>query len=72
MCVFVGSGGGVAMTTSQPSNASELQLYNVLKRANLLQYYDTFIAQGKQCSCVRLLWSVGGLGGGGGEGDVKV
>ncbi|XP_076437184.1 NAB transcription cofactor mab-10-like isoform X2 [Babylonia areolata] len=34
------------MTTSQPSNASELQLYNVLKRANLLQYYDTFIAQG--------------------------
>ncbi|XP_070174894.1 NGFI-A-binding protein homolog isoform X2 [Littorina saxatilis] len=34
------------MTTSQPSNASERQLYNVLKRANLLQYYDTFIAQG--------------------------
>lgn len=34
------------MATSQPSNASEWQLYNVLKRANLLQYYDTFIAQG--------------------------
>lgn len=34
------------MTTAQPSNASEQQLYNVLKRANLLQYYDTFIAQG--------------------------
>ncbi|KAK7482996.1 hypothetical protein BaRGS_00025773, partial [Batillaria attramentaria] len=34
------------MTTSQPSNTSEWQLYNVLKRANLLQYYDTFIAQG--------------------------
>ncbi|XP_025077946.1 NGFI-A-binding protein 1-like isoform X5 [Pomacea canaliculata] len=42
----MGSGGAVAMTTSQPSNASEWQLYNVLKRANLLQYYDTFIAQG--------------------------
>ncbi|KAL5010574.1 hypothetical protein ScPMuIL_012879 [Solemya velum] len=35
-----------AMTTSQPHNASEWQLYRVLQRANLLQYYDTFIAQG--------------------------
>ncbi|XP_067686825.1 titin homolog isoform X1 [Haliotis asinina] len=36
----------VAMATTQPSNASEWQLYRVLQRANLLQYYDTFIAQG--------------------------
>ena len=35
----------VAMTT-QPSNESELQLYRVLQRANLLAYYDTFICQG--------------------------
>lgn len=32
--------------TSQPSNESELQLYRVLQRANLLSYYDTFICQG--------------------------
>ena len=32
--------------TSQPSNESELQLYRVLQRANLLAYYDVFIAQG--------------------------
>lgn len=37
----------VAMATTQPSNASEWQLYRVLQRANLLQYYDTFIAQGE-------------------------
>ena len=36
----------VAMT-SHPSNESELQLYRVLQRANLLAYYDTFICQGK-------------------------
>ncbi|XP_076324562.1 NGFI-A-binding protein 1-like isoform X2 [Tachypleus tridentatus] len=35
----------VAMT-SQPTNESELQLYRVLQRANLLSYYDTFICQG--------------------------
>lgn len=35
----------VAMTT-QPSNESELQLYRVLQRANLLAYYDIFICQG--------------------------
>ncbi|OQR70112.1 ngfi-A binding protein-like [Tropilaelaps mercedesae] len=35
----------VAMT-SQPSNESELQLYRVLQRANLLAYFDTFICQG--------------------------
>ncbi|XP_076338150.1 uncharacterized protein LOC143240121 isoform X5 [Tachypleus tridentatus] len=35
----------VAMT-SQPMNESELQLYRVLQRANLLSYYDTFICQG--------------------------
>lgn len=34
------------MTTAQPSNASEWQLYRVLQRANLLQYYDTFVSQG--------------------------
>jgi hypothetical protein len=33
--------------TSQPTNESELQLYRVLQRANLLNYYDTFISQGK-------------------------
>ncbi|XP_022238962.1 uncharacterized protein LOC106457358 isoform X6 [Limulus polyphemus] len=37
--------GTIAMT-SQPSNESELQLYRVLQRANLLSYYDTFICQG--------------------------
>ena len=36
----------VAMTTSRPSTESELQQYRVLERANLLQYYDTFISQG--------------------------
>ena len=36
----------VAMATSQPTNTSEWQLYRVLQRANLLQYYETFIAQG--------------------------
>ncbi|ESO86781.1 hypothetical protein LOTGIDRAFT_128532 [Lottia gigantea] len=34
------------MTTAQPSNTSEWQLYKVLQRANLLQYYQVFIAQG--------------------------
>ena len=33
--------------TNHPSNESELQIYRVLQRANLLSYYDTFIAQGK-------------------------
>ena len=33
--------------TSHPSNESELQIYRVLQRANLLSYYDTFIAQGE-------------------------
>ena len=35
------------MATSTPTNQLEYQLYRVLQRANLLQYYDTFIAQGK-------------------------
>ncbi|KAH9369260.1 hypothetical protein HPB48_012336 [Haemaphysalis longicornis] len=39
------SRGALAMT-SQPTNESELQLYRVLQRANLLSYYDTFICQG--------------------------
>ena len=34
--------------TSQPTNDSELQLYRVLQRANLLNYYDTFISQGER------------------------
>ena len=34
--------------TSQPTNDSELQLYRVLQRANLLNYYDTFISQGEE------------------------
>merc|ERR1712001_336929 len=37
--------GSVSVTT-QPGNESELQLYRVLQRANLLSYFDTFIAQG--------------------------
>ena len=36
-----------AMTTIKPENISELQLYRVLERANLLQYYITFINQGE-------------------------
>ena len=35
------------MSSIQPGNPSEWQLYKVLQRSNLLQYYDTFIAQGK-------------------------
>ncbi|XP_055995872.1 NGFI-A-binding protein 1-like isoform X2 [Ostrea edulis] len=34
------------MSSIQPGNTSEWQLYRVLQRSNLLQYYDTFIAQG--------------------------
>lgn len=34
------------MATVQPANSSELQLYRVLQRANLLQYFETFITQG--------------------------
>ncbi|XP_059146402.1 NGFI-A-binding protein 1-like isoform X2 [Physella acuta] len=34
------------MASVQPSNNSELQLYRVLQRANLLQYFETFITQG--------------------------
>uniref|UniRef100_A0A0B6ZMQ6 NAB co-repressor domain-containing protein n=1 Tax=Arion vulgaris TaxID=1028688 RepID=A0A0B6ZMQ6_9EUPU len=34
------------MSTVQPSNNSELQLYRVLQRANLLPYFETFITQG--------------------------
>lgn len=34
------------MSRSQPSSDSEIQLYQILQRANLLQYYDTFISQG--------------------------
>jgi len=37
---------GTLAVTSHPSNESELQIYRVLQRANLLSYYDTFIAQG--------------------------
>ena len=32
--------------TSLPTNESELQLYRVLQRANLLKYYDSFISHG--------------------------
>jgi len=37
---------GTLAVTSHPSNESELQIYRVLQRANLLSYYDTFISQG--------------------------
>lgn len=50
--------------TAQPSNESELQLYRVLQRANLLAYYDTFICQGKKkikvSSCLSELYWLGG------------
>merc|ERR1719450_1333717 len=42
----VGNLNGTIVMTSQPTNESELQLYRVLQRANLLNYYDTFISQG--------------------------
>ena len=45
----------VVMTTSRPTNESELQQYRVLERANLLQYYDTFISQGKHSIILTLL-----------------
>jgi len=32
--------------TNLPTNESELQLYRVLQRANLLKYYDSFISHG--------------------------
>lgn len=34
------------MSVNQPTSSSEWQLYRVLQRANLLQYYNTFVAQG--------------------------
>ena len=36
----------MAMITNTPTNQSELQLYRVLEKANLLSYYDSFIQQG--------------------------
>ena len=36
----------MAMITNTPTNESELQLYRVLEKANLLSYYDSFIQQG--------------------------
>ncbi len=35
------------MAGTVPKTQSEFQLYRVLQRANLLQYYDTFIQQGR-------------------------
>ena len=40
--------------TSLPTNESELQLYRVLQRANLLKYYDSFISHGEFDSIVGL------------------
>ena len=37
----------ITMASSQPENSIEWQLHCVLKRASLLQYYDSFIKQGK-------------------------
>ncbi|VDI31254.1 Hypothetical predicted protein, partial [Mytilus galloprovincialis] len=37
----------IRMASSQPQNLIEWQLHCVLKRANLLQYYDSFIRQGE-------------------------
>ncbi|XP_042894796.1 uncharacterized protein [Parasteatoda tepidariorum] len=44
--VLARNANGTIAMTSQPTNESELQLYRVLQRANLLSYYDTFICQG--------------------------
>ncbi|XP_076108262.1 uncharacterized protein LOC143076400 isoform X2 [Mytilus galloprovincialis] len=41
------------MATNQPQNLLEWQLYCVLKRASLLQYYDSFIRQG-ECNVLQL------------------
>lgn len=35
------------VVTSTPSNEAELQLYRVLQRASLLNYYDTLLEMGK-------------------------
>ncbi|KRX19900.1 NGFI-A-binding -like protein [Trichinella nelsoni] len=40
------SNSSTPVTTHLPNSPSEWQLYLVLQRANLLQYYDTFISQG--------------------------
>jgi len=37
----------LAQTNHQPNNLSEWMLNLVLQRANLVQYFDTFISQGK-------------------------
>lgn len=34
------------VTTTRPSNEAELQLYRVLQRASLLEYYETFLEMG--------------------------
>lgn len=34
------------VTTSTPSNEAQLQLYRVLQRASLLEYYETFLEMG--------------------------
>lgn len=34
------------VTTTTPSNEAELQLYRVLQRASLLEYYETFLEMG--------------------------
>ncbi|XP_076105812.1 uncharacterized protein LOC143074149 [Mytilus galloprovincialis] len=41
------------MASSQPENSIEWQLHCVLKRASLLQYYDSFIKQG-ECDILQL------------------
>ncbi|XP_063406073.1 uncharacterized protein LOC134690032 [Mytilus trossulus] len=35
------------MATNQPQNLTEWQLHDVLQKVNLLQYYDSFIREGK-------------------------
>lgn len=37
----------IVVRTSQPSNEAESQLYRVLQRASLLDYYDTLLEMGK-------------------------
>uniref|UniRef100_A0AAG5CUF5 NGFI-A-binding protein homolog n=1 Tax=Anopheles atroparvus TaxID=41427 RepID=A0AAG5CUF5_ANOAO len=44
--LFGRNNNGIMVVTSTPSNEAELQLYRVLQRASLLNYYDTLLEMG--------------------------
>ncbi|XP_052863290.1 NGFI-A-binding protein homolog [Anopheles cruzii] len=44
--IFGRNNNGIMVVTSTPSNEAELQLYRVLQRASLLNYYDTLLEMG--------------------------